>query len=306
MDEAALGGRGDNPWFGRIANPHKVSFSAGGSSGGSAAAVAAGFCATALGSDTVGSITIPAAFCGVVGHRAARSVLPIDGVVPLSPTLDHVGWHTGTVADSRTLLTALGRPKIGTEFPRVAALVLDGQDVAPAVADAFQAAVRRVRAAGYQVDPVEPDIPIRPLARLLFEIAEIEAAPVHAKTLAARPEGFSPALRKMLDWGSGPGAALYPGHLALLADAALALRHAFSGHDVLLMPTTQRPAFAMAAATPDDLAVFAAVPACLGWPATAVPIGQDDGLPLSAMAVGQDDATNLAVAAALALDVGES
>jgi aspartyl-tRNA(Asn)/glutamyl-tRNA(Gln) amidotransferase subunit A len=302
MDEAALGGRGENPWFGTIANPHKPGVSAGGSSGGSAAAVAAGFCAAALGSDTIGSITIPAAFCGVVGHRASRSVLPTDGVVALSPTLDHLGWHTRSVADSALLLKTTGGAKSDAAIPRIAALALEGLDVVPAVAQAFHAVVERVRFAGFRVDTLHRGAPIRTLARLLFEIAEIEAACVHASMLAAHPDGFSPALGRMLAWGSGRGAALYPDHLAMLADTGRDLQATFAGHDAVIMPTTPRPAFALDAPTPEDQALFSALPACLGWSATAVPVGRHDGLPLSAMVIGRDDSTCLGAAALLARD----
>jgi 2-dehydropantoate 2-reductase len=96
-----------NPQIGDTRNPHDVSRTSGGSSGGSAALVAAGVCDLALGSDTGGSIRIPAAYCGVVGLKPSYGLVPLDGVFPLSPTCDHVGPLTATVAGTRELLAVL-------------------------------------------------------------------------------------------------------------------------------------------------------------------------------------------------------
>jgi 2-dehydropantoate 2-reductase len=96
-----------NPQIGDTRNPRDVSRTSGGSSGGSAALVAAGVCELALGSDTGGSIRIPAAYCGVVGLKPSYGLLPVGGVFPLSPTCDHVGPLTATVAGARELLSVL-------------------------------------------------------------------------------------------------------------------------------------------------------------------------------------------------------
>src|SRR5580693_3056128 len=95
-----------NPEIGDTRNPRDPSRTSGGSSGGSAALVAAGVCDLTIGSDTGGSIRIPAAYCGVVGLKPTYGLLPVDGVFPLSPTCDHVGTLTATVAGARELLAA--------------------------------------------------------------------------------------------------------------------------------------------------------------------------------------------------------
>lgn len=91
MDEAALGAKTDNPWFGATQNPHRPGFTAGGSSGGSGAAAAAGLCDAALGTDTMGSIRIPAAYCGVYGFKPAHEAVPQDGLELTEPSLDTIG-----------------------------------------------------------------------------------------------------------------------------------------------------------------------------------------------------------------------
>jgi aspartyl-tRNA(Asn)/glutamyl-tRNA(Gln) amidotransferase subunit A len=109
MEEGALGAVTDNPWFGRTHNPWRRDYTAGGSSGGSAAAVAAGFCAAALGTDTLGSVRLPSAYCGVVGHKPTQGLVSAEGVMELSWTLDHVGVHARSVQDAALLFAAASR-----------------------------------------------------------------------------------------------------------------------------------------------------------------------------------------------------
>jgi aspartyl-tRNA(Asn)/glutamyl-tRNA(Gln) amidotransferase subunit A len=91
LEEAALGAKTDNPWFGATQNPHRLGYTPGGSSGGSGAAVAAGLCDVALGTDTMGSIRIPAAYCGVYGFKPAHSAISQDGLEKSEPSLDTIG-----------------------------------------------------------------------------------------------------------------------------------------------------------------------------------------------------------------------
>ncbi|MGB8436452.1 MAG: amidase, partial [Burkholderiales bacterium] len=91
MDEAALGALGDNSVFGRCHNPRALDHTAGGSSSGSAAAVAAGLCIAALGTDTLGSVRIPASYCGIVGFVPSTGRVDSTGVLPLAPSLDRIG-----------------------------------------------------------------------------------------------------------------------------------------------------------------------------------------------------------------------
>ena len=99
MHEGALGETSDNPAFQTTRNPHNPAHIPGGSSGGSAAAVAAGMVHIALGTDSLGSVRLPSALCGVVGFKPAHGEISTDGVMPLSPRLDHVGIHARSVAD---------------------------------------------------------------------------------------------------------------------------------------------------------------------------------------------------------------
>ena len=110
MHEAAFGGTTDNPVFGRCMNPRRPGHTPGGSSGGSGAAVAAGFCTAALGTDTMGSVRLPAAYCGLWGLKPTNGEIQTNGVVPLSVTLDTVGPLARTAADLGLLAEALLEP----------------------------------------------------------------------------------------------------------------------------------------------------------------------------------------------------
>src|SRR5205823_5224495 len=107
LHEFAYGGSSVVSYFGDVHNPWNPAFIAGGSSGGSAAAVAAGFCYGAIGTDTAGSIREPAALCGVVGLKPTYGRVSTRGVIPLSWSLDHVGPITATLSDAAVILQAI-------------------------------------------------------------------------------------------------------------------------------------------------------------------------------------------------------
>src|SRR5437667_6265755 len=119
LHEFAYGVTNANPWWGVARNPHDPRRSPGGSSGGSAIAVVAGLSAGALGSDTGGSIRIPASLCGCVGLKPTYGLLPLDGAVPLGWSLDHAGPLTRTIEDAGILLDALSGGRAWTQAQRV-------------------------------------------------------------------------------------------------------------------------------------------------------------------------------------------
>jgi Asp-tRNA(Asn)/Glu-tRNA(Gln) amidotransferase A subunit family amidase len=132
MHELALGTTTNNPHYGPTRNPYDSSRSPGGSSGGSAAATAAALCAASIGTDTGGSVRIPASFCGVVGLRPTRGRVGRGGLIPLSFTRDSVGPITRTVRDSATILEAIAGKdprdpqSLSRTIPRYSALNEDG------------------------------------------------------------------------------------------------------------------------------------------------------------------------------------
>lgn len=128
MDEARLGLRSNNPWTGRIFNPHGDGLSPGGASGGVAAAVASGFAIAALGGDTLGAIRLPAALCGAFALRPTPGSVPLDGLVALSPILDSVALAARSMDDLNALATVIAPPDLSTAMQRCRFAILDGVD----------------------------------------------------------------------------------------------------------------------------------------------------------------------------------
>ncbi|HYE51392.1 MAG TPA: amidase [Azospirillaceae bacterium] len=316
LHEGALGATNENPAFGRCHNPHRRGHTPGGSSGGSAAAVAARLCAAALGTDTLGSIRIPAAYCGVAGLKPTYGLVSTAGLLGLSWTLDHVGPLARTVQDLALLADTLvwfdpawpdSRPAppgwsaaIGAERRArpLAGLRVGRPDVVervacePAVLDAYAAALEVLRALGAEIVPTAiPGWDPGPTRRAGFLVVEAEGAMAHEAALARDPGGFSPAFRALLEYGRDvPGVRLAKAYRRI-ADAAHAVDTAFGlgGErlDALVLPTTPQAAFPFDAEAPDSQGDFTAIANFTGRPAVSVPMGlTPDGLPLGLQLIG--------------------
>ncbi|HLU30354.1 MAG TPA: amidase [Acidimicrobiia bacterium] len=195
LHEFAFGFSSENPWFGPVLNPWDHSLAAGGSSGGSAAAVAAGIVPIAIGTDTGGSVRVPAALCAVTGLKVTHGLIPLDGVFPLVPSFDTVG----AIADSLDALEAATAAMAGDEWPQPPPaidrlrLVVPGRWVESAPLDsateaAFAGFVEAAAGFGAEVghDPLPELGPSSHQAALIAR----EVAPIHAAwRRAGRPYG---------------------------------------------------------------------------------------------------------------------
>ncbi|MGC1414740.1 MAG: amidase [Candidatus Acidiferrum sp.] len=215
LHELAYGITSDNPHFGTIRNPRNPEHSPGGSSGGSGVAVATGMAFVATGTDTGGSIRVPASFCGVVGLKPTYGLIDRRGVQPLGLSLDHVGPLAGTVDDVRLALQAMSDPaKLEPAPPSVREIRVGLPEnfyfevVAPEVKAAVQDAARRAEQLGARVIPVRaPDIEALNAAGLVILLSE--AAAVHQANLARRRADFGADVLALLDQGSLVPAADY-------------------------------------------------------------------------------------------------
>lgn len=303
MHEAGLGATNDNIFFGRCHNPYRHGFTPGGSSGGSASAVAAGLCAAALGTDTMGSVRIPAAFCGVFGYKPAHGAVPMEGIMPLSITLDDAGI---LARDARDLLAV-----IGVIAPPAAATVNPGQircgivQFLPHIGADLSKVQEFAAAAGWRVDELTmDDWDAAAMRRLSLLIVETEALAAHREMWRLDPSGFSPELAGMLGWAARqPPAKIAQAHQQL-DSAAAHLRQVFSGFDAILTPMTAEPAFDFAGQTPASLPDYTLLANISGLPAIALPIGlSEDGLPLSAQIITADAGLAMGLAGRLARPV---
>ena len=326
MTELALGPFGDNPHHGDVDNPWKAGHVAGGSSSGSGAAVAAGLAFGALGSDTGGSIRLPAACCGIVGLKPTYGRVSRAGVMPLSWSLDHVGPMTRSVRDAALMLEAMAghdpldatssRRPIGSPVADLDAPVrglrlampdnyyFDG--VTADVRAAVESAARTLESLGARVERVRLPDPA-PLIDVANVLARSESSTIHARLARERPHELGAAVRARLEIGFHISAHDYlqAGRLrARLARTFVA--EVFADVDAVLAPTIPEPPPLMAAVTapPVDEVVrrmgrFSRLTRpfnALGLPVLSVPAGfTGDGRPLGLQIAGRpfDEATVL-------------
>jgi Asp-tRNA(Asn)/Glu-tRNA(Gln) amidotransferase A subunit family amidase len=299
------------PAYGMTRNPHDAGRTSGGSSGGSAALVAAGVCEYAIGSDTGGSVRIPAAYCGVTGLKPTYGLVPVDGVYPLSESCDHVGTLTRTAAQSAALLSVLsGRehrlgPVAGLRVGVVTRQV-DDPDLGPCVRAAVVAAIDRLRAGGLEV--VDVDIPELDLADdALGAVVIREAYDIHRSLLETEAERFGPGTRALLELGRTIDDAAYRAGLDGMAQVREGFDRVLRQVDVLAGPTV---AFT---APPEDPpfgapegaleARYTGPPNLAGMPAVSVPCGAgEDGLPVGLQLAAARDADALVLSVAQLLE----
>jgi len=326
MTELAMGPFGDNAHHGDVQNPWKPGHCAGGSSSGSAAAVAAGFALATLGSDTGGSIRLPAACCGVVGLKPTYGRVSRAGAMPLSWSMDHLGPLTRTVADTALLLEIVAGqdPHDGTSSPRgvpyyqrmlespVAGLrvgvpenyYFDGIDAE--MDAAVRAATDVLAGLGVLVTPLRVPDP-RALTDIGNVISRSESAALHTRLARERPHELQPAVRARLEVGFRISAHDYLQALRLRSRLTREfIAEVFAEVDALVVPVIPEPAPALEAAksgSVDDIVArmgrFSRLTRpfnALGLPALTVPCGfSADRRPLALQIVGRafDEATTL-------------
>ena len=305
LHELAYGITSANPHFGHVVNPAAPSRIPGGSSGGSAAAIAAGIVRLAIGTDTAGSIRIPAACCGIVGFKPSYDALPREGIIDLAHSLDHVGPMAATVDECAALFAAmLDRPAVpdwtypdlsGKTVARLGGYFATPLD--PEVAAALDAAMHALAADGARC--IERDIPgVESASAIQLNTIAPEATAFHAKRLAERGDDLGEDVRVRLEMGLFLSGAWYVKAQRMRTQLVERIEAAFGEADVFICPTLRTPAPPVGASRVDiggrDYALHTAVtnltlPFNLsGLPAIAVPWSRSkDGVPISLQIVGK-------------------
>ena len=305
----AYGPTGDVAHTGPARNPHDPSRMTGGSSSGSGAAVAAGLVPAAVGTDTGGSVRIPAALCGVVGLRPSQGAVSTEGVFPLSVSLDTVGPLAATVADAALLWSILaGRPvdPVPVAGLRVGVVRDDVVDrVVPSQAAALERACKALSTAGFVLSEVAvPEM--ADWARRYLDIIGPEARSLHADRVVDAPSDFEPEVLARLT-----KAAEVPGWRYVAAqEIRVRLAGGYPdrvGVDLLVLPTVPIAAPPVGVRDADlgagwtdpagALLAFNSPWSLLGLPAISVPV-VDDGLPGSVQLVGRTGGENQLLATA--------
>jgi len=313
MDEFAYNFTGETSAYGTARNPWNPAHSPGGSSGGAAVAIAAGLCLGAIGSDTGGSIRLPAAFCGVTGLKGTYGAVPTAGAAVLAGSLDHLGPLARTAEDAARLHEALGAPPILEKRvnPKSLRLGLARQlfwdhidpetDLLLAEAiktlAALTAGARPVTLPPLERSPLLPGFP-----HAYAEIIAAESYAYHAQRLQQHPELFHPTTKTNLTGGAAVTPARYQAALASLrrlrADPVPWFRQA----DILLTPTAPGPAFPFGQ---HDLVYLrnAAQWNLLGFPALSLPCGfTKNNLPVGLQLIAAPHREDQLIAAATAFE----
>jgi aspartyl-tRNA(Asn)/glutamyl-tRNA(Gln) amidotransferase subunit A len=326
LHEFAFGTTTEDSGFGLARNPHDPSRSPGGSSGGSAIAVATGMCLGTVGTDTGGSIRIPAAACGIVGLKPEWGHISASGVVPLSRQLDHVGPLAASVSDAWLLYNAMqpeseqisdtleGPPLKGLKFGRFTGYLADRLDAD--VERTVQATVERLQQRGATI--VDVTLPhADDMAAIYLHLVFGDAAEYHARTLVSRPQDYTTPVRLRLEMARYVLAEDYIRALRGKAVIAHEVDRALDGVDALVLPALAIPAPPIGAVTvpvkggPDavrSLMLRCTQPFNLsGHPAISIPCGRTPGgLPIGLQLVGHKGRTTALVQAALAAEAAIS
>jgi aspartyl-tRNA(Asn)/glutamyl-tRNA(Gln) amidotransferase subunit A len=327
--EYAFGGWGTNETIGAPYNPRDMARprAPGGSSSGSGVAVAAGLCVAALGTDTGGSVRLPASFCGIVGLKTTWSLIDIGGVVPLTPMLDTIGPLTNTVADAAALLGVLAPAQDvrspdwtrrlealarglngGISGMRIAIIGNSGVELAAETARVFAQTRARLEALGARLSEVSLSETLRDVAAPCGDLLAIEAFRLHGRWAEAEPSKLGRPVRTRMLAGRDIPAFRLMNILEHRQEKMREMALLFERFDAVLTPTTPFPAPLLTdideAASPGLLTRFvnyldlAALSLAMGATPGGLPIGMQIVVP------AYREPTALEIGAALEADRG--
>ena len=299
LHEFAYGGSSLISYHGPPRNPVNPEFITGGSSGGSAAAVASGMCYAAIGTDTAGSVREPAALCGIVGLKPTYGLVSTDGIIPLSVSLDHAGPLTRTVEDAAIMLDAITEPP--TTFHKTLKVGIENfvigvprkyffDDLDPEVAAAVEKAIADITTLAEGIRelnlPVDEDRTLQ----------AAEAYAYHRERVTSSPELYDPETLRRIRTGEPISESEYQQALTNLQQSRRDIARTFEEIDVFVTPTTPIPAPRIADLTQDPSLLRPAELLLLrntrpinvwGLPAISMPCGfTEKGLPIGLQIVG--------------------
>jgi len=316
LHEFAAGVTSDNPNFGPVRNPWDHDRVAGGSSGGSAVAVTTGMAAGAIGTDTAGSVRIPAALCGIMGFKPTYGRVSRLGVIPLAASLDTVGVLAQSAWDSAALLQAIAvhdksdmttvdepvpdyLENLSAPFPGARIGVVRPyfhDDVDPSVEENFERFASNLRDIGCTVGEADLD-GVQEIYEKWLVIRRAEATAFHQKWLDTVPELYGEDVRRLLELGKDIRAVDYVNAINSRPSIIERFSQAMDRFDFLIAPTTSIPAPRIGQKTTTingkEITVYSALNRLtlpfnyVGFPVASIPSGVADGLPLGVQVIGK-------------------
>lgn len=279
MFEFAWGLTGENAHYGDCERPGSPGLTSGGSSSGSAAAVAAGIVPLAVGTDTGGSIRVPAAFCGLFGFRGAPRSALISDAVPLSPSYDTAGWFTRTAGDMKVVTAVLSGMRTSERAPRGCYLDMPGVD--PQVASACRRAASALAPPADDATRGELLQKFEPAAEVYGVLTGIEAWKFHKKWADKYRARYGPLVQERLERARSISPAQVAAVESSRASLILVWTRYFLTFDFLVMPSAPFAALARAdctAASRLRMLSLTAPASLAGLPALALPVSLASGL----------------------------
>jgi aspartyl-tRNA(Asn)/glutamyl-tRNA(Gln) amidotransferase subunit A len=322
LHEFAFGTTSEESAYGAVRNPHDPSRSPGGSSGGSAVAVATGMSLGSVGTDTGGSIRIPAAACGIVGLKPEFGHVSASGVVPLSREFDHVGPLAASVADAWLLYNAMqpeseqisdaleAAPLKGLRIGHLGGYFVDRID--EDVDEGVRSTIEQLQRSGAGVSPASI-AHAEDIVAVYSHISFGDAAAYHARTIESRPQDYTKPVRLRIEMARYVLAEDYVRAMRGKAVIARAVDRALEAVDLLALPALAIPAPPIGATTMPIKGGTDLTRALMlrltqpfnvsGHPAISIPCGKTrDGMPIGLQLVGHKGRTPALVQAALAIE----
>ena len=304
MDEGALGAEGRNPWFLDTQNPRRPGWSAGGSSSGSAAAVAGGLVPLALGTDTIGSLRIPASFCGICSLKPTFGLVSCGGIVGVHPRFDHAGPMAATVKELQRALAVLSgydpacrvsfpveltpRSAAGTKRAIAYATGLDGLQLTDETVAGYNQGIAGLRTLGHRLTPLDFsswDLPR--LRRAILALCELEMWRTHQQRVLETPGDFSDALRAFIRFGHTLDVDDIHAAERRIAAFSIAYHAATRCYAACILPTTPCASFAQRERHPQNTADLTSIASATGCPALSLPMPVPaHGMPVGLQMIG--------------------
>jgi Asp-tRNA(Asn)/Glu-tRNA(Gln) amidotransferase A subunit family amidase len=278
-------------------NPRNPGHTPGGSSSGSAAAVAAGMVPFALGSQTQGSVLRPASYCGVVGFKPTHGLLSLEGVLPFAPTLDTAGLFTQDADDMRLLWNRMGYPDAASTATKCAAA--DVPNAEPEMESAFRQNVSALRAAGFRIDLIELPPGWQDLLAASRLVSQYEGARTHEAAWRQHGARLGAKVAQLIADGLQLPESCYSEALATITGMKQKMDVVFREYPVILTPAAPGPAPIGLDSTGDPR--MNSTWTALGTPAVSVPMAWDGALPVGLQITARrgDDAMLLDFAVAV-------